>query len=130
VTHISRRDYTTRKRITYSYEATWELAADVVSWNANVWKGGHIVGSQQGSFSNPPAKDIGDLVAGRVRAYLETADVSYRWRVLTDGPNTNFERMMGKVLAARMTEEDALRHEKSTGRVLQKVPGSSDVRPI
>jgi hypothetical protein len=129
MTHISRRDYTTRKRITYSYEANWELAADVVNWNANIWKGGYIVGSQQGSFSDPLGTDIGGLVAGRVRAYLETADVSHRWRVLTDGPNTNFERMMGKILSARMTEEDARRHEKSTGRILQKVPGSSDARP-
>ena len=68
---ISKRNYTTKQRNIYSFEASWELLNEIVSWEAQIWRGGHMVGAQAGSFRDSPSKGIDDLVAGRVRANLE-----------------------------------------------------------
>ena len=68
---ISKRNYTTRKRNIYSFEASWELADRTVNWEAKIWRGGQVVGAQGGTFWDTPGSDIDKLVAGRVRANLE-----------------------------------------------------------
>jgi len=50
---------------------------------------------------------------------------TYRWRVIKDSPDPGPSRMEGKVLPSRMTEGNARRHEVATGRVLEKVVGST-----
>ena len=81
---ISRCDYTNAKQITYSFEANWSLNDQMVSWDATIWRGGQVVGSQGGVFRDRPSKDVSNLVGDVVRANLEAGIEHYHRQALLD----------------------------------------------
>ena len=71
MTHISKRDYTTRNRRTYSFEASWQPTETGVSWDATIWRNGQLVGNQSGLVSGEANAATSDVVASRIRAVIE-----------------------------------------------------------
>ena len=66
---ISKRDYTTKERRTYRFEADWEDVDQEVAWKASIWRNGHFVCTQEGTIQGASDANTNDMVAGRVRAY-------------------------------------------------------------
>ncbi len=71
MTQISKRDYTTRKRKTYSFEASWHLTEAGVRWDAKIWRSGQLIGNQHGTLAGAAGDQTSDIVASRIRANLE-----------------------------------------------------------
>ncbi len=78
MTRISRRDYTTKERRTYSFEASWQGDEQGVTWEASVWRNGQFVCNHQGAIQGSADANTNNVVAARVRACLEASDASTR----------------------------------------------------
>ncbi len=68
---MSKCDFTSKQRVAYSFEASWTHTDQIVTWDAEISRAGQIVGTLKGTFRDSPSKDIGNLVADRVKANLE-----------------------------------------------------------